>query len=85
MSCGHPKSLVVRSVESDAEVCELCDTRQRRNDAEAMELRYRQQRDALRLALIDLAVAVNAMPESDRFGATASLERARVVIAEVSR
>lgn len=41
MKCGHPESLRVRSVESDAEFCELCDTRQRCADAERSEAALR--------------------------------------------
>lgn len=38
--CGHHISLLVKSVESESQFCELCDCRQRRNDAETMEQRF---------------------------------------------
>lgn len=41
LECGHPASLLVKSLESNAQWCELCDTRDRRNDAEAMERHYK--------------------------------------------
>lgn len=48
LECGHPASLLVKSLESDAQWCELCDTRSRRNDAEAMERYYKAELAALR-------------------------------------
>lgn len=48
-ACGHPRSLVLYSAETgDPLYCELCDTRERRNDAEQMEEVMRTERDALR-------------------------------------
>jgi hypothetical protein len=37
LACGHPHSLLIRSVESDYSFCELCDTRNQRDDAVTME------------------------------------------------
>ena len=37
LSCGHHVSLLVESVESDYQYCDLCECRKRRNDAEEME------------------------------------------------
>lgn len=38
MPCGHQRSLMLKSVETGADLyCELCDTRGRRNDAEQRE------------------------------------------------
>lgn len=37
LSCGHPASLLVRSVESDYCFCELCEARKERDDALKME------------------------------------------------
>ena len=52
LPCGHHESLAVISAETGKFLfCELCDARSARNDAEAMEARYRAQRD--RAALYD--------------------------------
>lgn len=37
LPCGHPAALLVKSVESDYQYCDLCECRKRRNDAEEME------------------------------------------------
>ena len=37
LPCGHHRSLLVESVESDYKFCDLCECRKRRNDAEQME------------------------------------------------
>ena len=41
LDCGHPASLLVRSVESDYSFCELCEARKERNDALEMERHYK--------------------------------------------
>lgn len=40
LACGHPAVLLVRSVESDYEHCQLCETRDRLRDALTMERTY---------------------------------------------
>ena len=37
LSCGHHKSLLIKSAESDYQYCDLCECRKMRNDAEEME------------------------------------------------
>ena len=37
VTCGHPESLIVTSVESDYQFCELCEARSERDDALTME------------------------------------------------
>lgn len=37
LKCGHPISLLIRSVESDYAFCELCEERSMRKDSEEME------------------------------------------------
>ena len=41
LPCGHHASLLVKSVESDYQYCDLCECRKQRNDAEEMERTYR--------------------------------------------
>lgn len=48
LPCGHPSALLVRSVESDYTACELCDCRQRRDDAERVETELRAEVERLR-------------------------------------
>jgi hypothetical protein len=48
LSCGHPKSLEIVSIESDYRDCELCEARRMKRDAEAMEIHHRAERDAER-------------------------------------
>lgn len=47
LPCGHPVSLLIKSVESEHQFCELCDTYDRRNDAEQRERELMAERDAL--------------------------------------
>lgn len=65
MKCGHPRALLVHSVESGTEICELCDTRERRNDAEASEARLRKERDALVRGIKELRRDVDNSPSVD--------------------
>jgi hypothetical protein len=52
--CGHPTSLLVRSVESSDTHCELCDLRAQLTDALTMEVRHRGERDAARAEIAAL-------------------------------
>lgn len=45
LPCGHHASSLVKSVESDAQFCEVCDLMSQRDDAVAMEETYRVERD----------------------------------------
>lgn len=54
LPCGHPSALLVRSVESDYTACELCDCRQRRDDAERVETELRAEVERLRTAYAPL-------------------------------
>lgn len=51
LPCGHHESLALRSVESDTVLCELCDCRDRRNDAEQREMELSAEVRELRAAL----------------------------------
>jgi len=52
LSCGHPASLMRKSAETGEDLfCELCDCRSARSDAEAMEAKYRADRDAFQALL----------------------------------
>ena len=42
LPCGHHSSLLVKSVESNYQFCELCECRKERNDALEMERTYQQ-------------------------------------------
>jgi len=52
LPCGHPKSLEVKSVESDYRYCELCETKDRLRDALTMEHELRAKVDKLEAALV---------------------------------
>lgn len=39
--CGHDDSLLIKSVESDYQFCELCEARKMQQDAEKQEAFYR--------------------------------------------
>lgn len=65
MKCGHHESLLVRSVKSDAEICELCDMRSQRNDAEASEARLQKKHDALVRGIKELSRDVRNSPSVD--------------------
>lgn len=47
MPCGHHESLLVKSVESDYQFCELCEARHRQRDAETMERWLKKRCDVL--------------------------------------
>lgn len=47
LPCGHHPSLLVKSVESDYQFCELCECRRMRNDAEQMERVYKEKLEAV--------------------------------------
>lgn len=47
LECGHHGSLLVRSVESDYQFCELCECMSMRNDAEMREAELLSERDTL--------------------------------------
>jgi hypothetical protein len=52
LSCGHPVSLMRKSAETGEDLfCELCDCRSARSDAEAMETKYKAERDAFQALL----------------------------------
>jgi hypothetical protein len=53
LPCGHHPSLFIKSVESDAQWCELCDMRSQRNDAVQMEHHYRERLEVAERALRD--------------------------------
>lgn len=71
LPCGHHISSLVKSVESDAQFCEVCDLMSQRDDAVAMEEQYRAERDSLRKAL------------DDRY--TADLKAAKAIFVETGR
>ncbi len=47
LPCGHPSELLVKSVESDHQFCELCECMSMRDDAEAQEAALLVERDEL--------------------------------------
>jgi hypothetical protein len=52
LACGHPASLMLKSTETGEDLfCELCDCRSARNDAEAMEAKYKAERDTYQALL----------------------------------
>lgn len=65
--CGHHPSLIVRSVESEYQFCELCEARRERNDAIAMEEHYRFRCERLEVALRD--VTGQTIPGDRDYGA----------------
>lgn len=82
MKCGHHESLRVRSVESDAELCELCDARQRRNDAEASEARLLKEKKALVAGIKELRRDVDNSPSVDAKTSANVMRRLSEILAE---
>lgn len=65
--CGHHPSLIVRSVESEYQFCELCEARSERNDALKMEEHYRYRSERLEAALRE--VTSQTIPGDRDYGA----------------
>lgn len=51
LQCGHHSSLLIKSVESDYQVCELCEALHRKRDAETMEAHLIAENTALKAQL----------------------------------
>ena len=57
--CGHPISLLVKSVESDYEFCDYCEVRNRLADAEKMEVSYKFALEKAKNQIMDLRLKLS--------------------------